>query len=74
MKVVRNRMSKVQRYALKKVCQGLVRAGLYHRKNIVEYYRIMNHTAWREYKNSPNEIKSFLQECQNEAFREDFGI
>jgi len=74
MRVIKNRMTKIQRYALKKVCQMIVRTSADHRKNIVEYYRIMNYSAWREYKNSPDEIKSFLQECQNEAFREDFGI
>ncbi|MCP3683164.1 MAG: hypothetical protein GY861_10775 [bacterium] len=74
MKVIKNKMTKVQRYALKKVCQALVRTSVFHRKNIVEYYRIMNHTAWREYALQPKQMKTFLKECQNDAFNEDFGI
>ncbi len=71
---MKNRMNKIQRYALTKIAKALVKVGLYHRSNIVDYYRIMNKAMWVETGNTPAETKRFLQECQNKAFIEDFGL
>ena len=71
---MKNRISKIQRYALKKIARALVKVGLYHRSNIVAYYRIMNHAMWNETGDTPEATKRFLRECQNKAFMEDFGL
>ena len=70
----KNKISKIQRYALKKVAKALVRVGLYHRKNAVEYYRVMNQAMWKETGDAPADTKRFLAECQAKAFNEDFGL
>jgi len=71
---MKNKINKIQRYALEKIAKALVKVGLYHRSNIVEYYRIMNHAMWKETEDSPEMTKRFLRECQDKAFREDFGL
>ncbi len=67
-------MTKLHIFLLKWIVKKIVVQGIYHQKNIVEYYGVMVCAIGREFHEDNNKSLSlFLQECQDEALFKYFG-
>ena len=63
-----NCMNWFERWFLKRLCKKLVIQGPAHRRNIIEYYSIMQEAAKKEfYEDNKPTLDSFLEECHKES-------
>ena len=61
-------MTPFYRYLLKHICRKLVIQGYTHKKNITEYYRIMDEAIGREFtEDSGFSLQKFQRECLIDA-------